>query len=342
MVTSFLHNLMIALSGALCLVIVWGDSPSRTESGQTVESGATSDAADPNYPNRVQLEHVPNCIQVAEGVYSGGLPEGPQGFEELRQLGVKTIISVDGMKPDARTAKKFQLRYVHLPHGYEGISTTRLLDIAKALQTLPNPVFIHCHHGKHRSPAATAAACVTLGWIDQKGANEVLQVAGTNPNYRGLISAVTNARAITPTHLDNVEVEFQEVAALPPLIETMVAMDEHLDAIAKFDPPLSQDRNQRTVLADQTALADQVLLLTDHYTELHRTSEAEKAPMEYQRFLKDGEAVCGELETYLRNSVQDGKPLDVKPLVERLKSNCTACHQLFRDNRTPDKPPRKE
>lgn len=314
MVTSFMHNLMIALSGALYLFIVWGD-------------GANS-----NYPKRIQLAHVPNCIQVTEGVYSGGLPEGSKGFDELQRLGVKTLISVDGMKPDIQTAKKFQLRYVHLPHGYEGISNGRLLELTKALHSLPKPVYIHCHHGKHRSPAATAAACVSLGWIDHSSASRVLEVAGTNPNYRGLISAVTNASAITPIDLDKVQVKFQEIAPLPPLVETMVSMDEHMEAIAKLDSSLAQDRDQRT------AVADRVLLLTDHYTELHRTSEAQKTPMEYQHYLAEGESICVELESCLRNSDAPVTPRDAKPLVERLKSNCTSCHKLFRDNRTPENP----
>ncbi|AMV31035.1 hypothetical protein VN12_02890 [Pirellula sp. SH-Sr6A] len=334
MVTNLLSYRSVVVSGALCLAILWATDPMGTRSSQTVAIAAESDGADSNYPKRIRLEHVPNCIQVTDGVYSGGLPEGEKGFEELQALGVKTIISVDGMTPDIGTAKKFQLRYVHLPHGYDGISTGRMLEIAKGLHTLPKPIFIHCHHGKHRSPAATAAACVTLGWIDQSTANKVLQVAGTNPNYRGLISSVTNARAIPSADLDKVEGKFQEIAAVPPLIETMVAMDEHFEAIAKIDPSLSQDHKSRTVLADR------VLLMTDHYTELQRMAEQENAPKEYQNLLKVGESVCVELETELRQPSTAAKPLDVKPLVERLKSNCTSCHQLFRDNRTPDKPQR--
>ena len=42
----------------------------------------------------------------------------------------------------------------------------RVEEIATAVQTLPGPIYIHCHHGKHRSPAASAAACVGAGLIE--------------------------------------------------------------------------------------------------------------------------------------------------------------------------------
>jgi hypothetical protein len=66
-------------------------------------------------------QHLPNLVRVHEKVISGGLPEGDAAFQELAALGVKTIISVDGMTPDVGMAAKHGLRYVHLPHGYDGM-----------------------------------------------------------------------------------------------------------------------------------------------------------------------------------------------------------------------------
>ena len=74
-------------------------------------------------PKKLASKHLPNAIQVRSGVISGGLPEGPAAFAELRDLGVQTIISVDGAKPDLDLAKEFSMRYVHIPHGYDGIPT---------------------------------------------------------------------------------------------------------------------------------------------------------------------------------------------------------------------------
>src|SRR5262245_58106552 len=120
----------------------------------------------PYQPTKVAAAHLPNAYQIHAKVISGGLPEGDTAFQELADLGVKTIISVDGATPDIETAKKHGLRYVHLPHGYDGIPRSRANELAKAVRDLPGPIYIHCHHGKHRSPAAATVACVAAGLVD--------------------------------------------------------------------------------------------------------------------------------------------------------------------------------
>lgn len=83
-------------------------------------------------PRRIAASHLPNPVQVHATVISGGLPEGDEAFKELAALGIKTVISVDGMKPDLVTARKYGLRYVHLPHGYDGVPKSRVKELAKA------------------------------------------------------------------------------------------------------------------------------------------------------------------------------------------------------------------
>src|SRR5262245_36049218 len=82
-------------------------------------------------PQKIAAEHLPNAYRIAEKVISGGLPDGDAGFAELEALGVKTVISVDGMTPDVEGARKHGLRYVHLPHGYDGIPSERGQELAK-------------------------------------------------------------------------------------------------------------------------------------------------------------------------------------------------------------------
>ena len=121
--------------------------------------------SDRELPAKIETLHLPNVVVVHPNVISGGLPESDLAFQELRSLGVKTVISVDGMKPDTLAAKKCGLRYVHLPHGYNGVPPQRIAELAKAVSTLDGPIYIHCHHGKHRSPAAASVACFAAGLI---------------------------------------------------------------------------------------------------------------------------------------------------------------------------------
>ncbi|MFN9972733.1 MAG: hypothetical protein ACK58T_22875, partial [Phycisphaerae bacterium] len=64
-------------------------------------------------PTRLTVEHLPNAVRVHDKVVSGGLPEGEEGFRSLKQLGIQTVISVDGAAPDLAMARKYGLRYIH-------------------------------------------------------------------------------------------------------------------------------------------------------------------------------------------------------------------------------------
>src|SRR6185369_1160846 len=52
-----------------------------------------------------------NAHRLTDRVLSGAQPEGEAAFRELADLGVKTVISVDGARPDVASAHKFGLRY---------------------------------------------------------------------------------------------------------------------------------------------------------------------------------------------------------------------------------------
>src|SRR5262249_40131969 len=147
----------------------------------------------------------------------------------LQALGVRTVISVDGARPDVAAARKFGLRYVHLPHGYDGISDDRAKELAKAVRDLDGPIYIHCHHGKHRSPAAASVACVGSGLLQPTQPLGVLSLAGTSENYRGLYRSAADARPLDGKLLDALNVEFRESVALPPLAEAMVTLEHAHD-----------------------------------------------------------------------------------------------------------------
>ncbi len=185
-----------------------------------------------SWPQRLAAKHLPNSLRIHERVISGGLPAGEHAFAELRELGVRTIVSVDGARPDVALAAKFGLRYVHLPHGYDGIPQSRVAELAKAVRDLESPIYIHCHHGKHRSPAAAAVACVASGLTPPSSAMSILELAGTSPKYRGLFEAVEHAQPLEAEFLQKLQVEFPEIAQLPPLAEAMVVLEQVHDRVA--------------------------------------------------------------------------------------------------------------
>jgi protein tyrosine phosphatase (PTP) superfamily phosphohydrolase (DUF442 family) len=278
-----------------------------------------------NKPSKIESKLLPNAFQLTEKVISGGQPQGKAAFKELKELGVKTVISVDGAKPDVPLAKKYGLRYVHLPHGYDGIADERLLELTKAVQDLPGPVYIHCHHGKHRSPAAAAAVCVAAGYLSTDEVMAVLAAAGTSKGYRGLYQTVRETQPVDDKVLEQLKVEFREIVDVPPLADAMIAIEhthDHLKTVAAAGWKATEEH------ADIDP-PHEALLLREHYTELLRTGDVKGRPVEFHKLLKQSEANAQRLEDALRASKRD--LTNVNRQFDRVTADCTSCHQTFRD-----------
>src|SRR5438046_2350401 len=67
--------------------------PAPTPSSQKVEVNV-------DHFQSVAQPSLPNAYIVTQKVIAGAQPEGDEGFKALRDLGVKTIVSVDGAAPD--------------------------------------------------------------------------------------------------------------------------------------------------------------------------------------------------------------------------------------------------
>jgi protein tyrosine phosphatase (PTP) superfamily phosphohydrolase (DUF442 family) len=300
--------------------------PSTASSPVSGEKAAASAAA-PTVaaPVKVDAPQLPNPYRIHEKVISGGLPEGDAAFAELAALGVKTVISVDGMKPDVERAKKHGLRYVHLPHGYDGVPEIRGQELAKAVRDLPGPIYIHCHHGKHRSPAAAAVACVGAGLIEPSAAELILKTAGTSESYRGLYDSARDARAFEKALLDSLPADFPEQSAIPPMAEGMVALEhtwDHVKQIAAAGwktPP------------DHPALdpAHEALILREHFTELLRLDESAKEPEKFRQLLRDSETAAQGLEDVLRAQPVTAEKAQAAMTI--MEKNCAECHKEFRN-----------
>lgn len=281
------------------------------------------------HPQCVEAKYLPNALRLNDKVISGGLPEGETAFQELEELGVKTIISVDGATPDVDLAKKHGMRYVHLPHGYDGITELRVKELAKAVRDLAGPIYIHCHHGKHRSPAAAAAACVANGLLPHERAETFLKTAGTGENYRGLYQTVDRTRRVDDADLDTLKAEFPEIARLPPLAEAMVAIEhthDHLKA-------LSDHGWKPTPEHPDLDAEHEALLLKEHFTELLRRDEVRARPQRFRELMQEGQAAAEQLETALDrwDGASAGAPKEISGSYKLVSSNCTVCHKEFRD-----------
>ncbi len=298
--------------------------PSRRPSQTTFESAG--------FPARLVTRHLPNSVQIHPRVISGGLPAGNSAFEELAELGVTTIISVDGATPDVEAARAYGLRYVHLPHGYNGISEQRAQELAKAVREFGGRIYIHCHHGKHRSPAAATVACVSAGMLPPSAAASVLELAGTDPHYGGLYRSAQEARPMTHDMLQALQVEFRESVEVPPMADAMVALERSHDDLLAIAAAGWQPTNDHPDLDPIQA----AILLEEHFAELLRREHGAQRPAEFLQLLRDSAATARQLRSELIKwrRASDGEsvpPHSLSQLSSKIGSTCRICHQKFRD-----------
>jgi hypothetical protein len=110
------------------------------------------------------------------------------------------------------------------------VTQDQALRLAPAARDLPGPVYTHCHHAKHRSPAAVSVALLCL---DERcrveAAGAVMKAAGTDPHYRGLYASPGARRRPTKADLNHAPADFPEVAKVTALARLMADIEHRWD-----------------------------------------------------------------------------------------------------------------
>jgi protein tyrosine phosphatase (PTP) superfamily phosphohydrolase (DUF442 family) len=277
-------------------------------------------------PAPVDLPGIRNAFRVTDRIFSGSQPADDAAFAALASAGVKTIISVDGGRPDVAAAKKHGLRYVHLPIGYDGIPAARVPELAKAATETEGRIFIHCHHGKHRGPAAAGVLCEAVaGWTPGQ-AEDWLRQAGTGADYPGLYRAVHEFSAPKSEQIAKAG-PLREIAETPGLVDAMVAIDAHFDALKA-----AQDAGWKTPPGDPgLPEAANATLLWEQLRELARVPQTAKRPEAYRKHLADSVNAAATLRELLRGEGQDANALDAA--FRATAQSCAACHKEFRNGK---------
>lgn len=258
----------------------------------------------------------------SEKIGQGAQPEGDEAFQNLKALGYTTILSVDGSMPEVEVAAKYSLTYVHVPIGYDGITVEQQIEIIKAVKESPGPVYVHCHHGKHRGPAATMIAREALEGLSCEDAVKSLELSETGKEYEGLYRDVREFKAPTAA----------QIAAAPKPVSrvtpkgvraAMVDVDQRFDFLkASMEngwntPPKAPDVSPK----------HEAKMLWELYRELARLDEAKGKGDDFLTQAADAEKHAGDLEEALKAGNREAATGAFK----NLKKNCDSCHSVYRN-----------
>lgn len=311
----------LALSGLTVFALC--DTPSTTPDSQPAAQKTASPLPLGGRIEKLDIPGTHNVFKVSPKLISGSQPEGDKAFKALAALGVKTLITVDGAKPDIEGARKYGMRYVQIPFSYDGLPREQSVTLARAVRELPGLIYLHCHHGKHRSPTATACVLVANDGWSNEDAVAFLKRAGTGGNYTGLWNDVRNYKVPTTEEINKAPHDYPAVVPPAPLVQTMVKMDELTEQLKE-----SQDAKWG-VPPDHPAIdpPHQALILREAYTELMREKASERRLADYRNWLTEGETASAELETALR--AKDNAKADAA--YKKVMANCTSCHAVYRN-----------
>lgn len=326
----------IIVAGSLCVACVSALSScnststkqqAKANSQATPTATATAAAAKESPATPAADAHagaLHNVHPLNDRVISGAVPEGDAAFDELRAMGVKTIISVDGATPDVAAAEARGMRYVHIPITYAQVTDEEQVEIARAIRDLPGPVFVHCHHGKHRSPSAVASAGVALGMITPDEGLVFIKNAGTAPNYEGLYACVAEAVVVDEATLNAAPNDFPSVRRAEGMTAAMVQVDlafEHLGGIraAQWKTPAAHP--DLVPAAEAGRLADNLRFSGEDVKALALGDD-------YLARLNKAVSLATALEEAL---VRNASSEELEAAYKAVNASCKDCHAVYRD-----------
>lgn len=270
--------------------------------------------------NRV-APRIDNFLKITDRIYTGGEPQQESVFADLAALGIRTLVSVDGARPDIDLAHKHALRYVHIPIGYDGIDAEAGLSLARLARDAEAPFYIHCHHGKHRGPAAAAVIGLTTGEVDQDSARDILERAGTGKEYVGLWKAVEGYEVPAKgTELP----DLVEVAELDSLV---VAMDQIERAFDNLE--LCREAGWSSPPSHPDLIPHhQALLLKEGFRESIRHL-SEKTDLQFFHLISAAESATQQVQDALAANELESATRSIR----ELSRSCTQCHEQFRNGK---------
>lgn len=285
-----------------------------------------------------------NVMRLDGDVINGSAPKGEAAFNALAAMGVKTIVSVDGARPDLEAANDRGMRYVHIPIGYDDVTPEEARQIALALRDLPRPIYMHCHHGKHRGPAAIAVGMVCTGEMTNDEAVSFMEVAGTSHSYPGLFESAQNARPLDWSGDFSRGDDLPEVVRVAGFVNAMSSIDRTWDRlkviqVAAWNTP--EDHPDLVPAAEAGMLVDLLRVSMESKYAVRPGSTGAMvasadeddlmapptAQITFDNMLRDTLIAANGLE----DSLVSGNAQAADMWFTRLKSSCTACHEQFRN-----------
>lgn len=158
-------------------------------SGTRIQGQASRTWAQP-----VELPGLPNLHKVSDDLYRGAQPTG-EGMQQLKKLGVKTIINLRSLHSDRDEIGDTDLRYVHIRMTPLGAENKEIIQFLQVVADANNtPAFVHCRRGADRTGLMCAIYRIAVqGWSKPEAVKEMTKGGfGFYEGWENLIDYINN------------------------------------------------------------------------------------------------------------------------------------------------------
>ncbi len=157
-------------------------------------SAGSQEARPTHWAVSLEREGLTNFFKVSDNLYRGAQPK-KTGFEELKKLGIKTIVSLRNSNVDEKMIAGSGITYFHIPISSIFPKKKKFARFLEIVSDPANcPVFVHCRRGADRTGTAVALYRIKVqGWKVEEAINEMVNGGyHFNPIYFNLKSLVRN------------------------------------------------------------------------------------------------------------------------------------------------------
>ena len=142
----------------------------------SAEKDATNTARPAAWAQPIDKPGLPNLHRITDTIYRGAQPDD-DGFAQLKDMGIKTVINLRTMHSDRNQCQQHGLDYVHITvQAWEG-EDDEVIDFLKVVgDPSRHPVFFHCQHGADRTGMMAAVYRIAVqGWPKRDAIREMTE-----------------------------------------------------------------------------------------------------------------------------------------------------------------------
>lgn len=128
----------------------------------------------PDWAENIKVTGVTNFHKVSDDLYRGAQPT-KEGMEELKKLGIKTIINLRSDHSDEDELKGIDLSYKEIPMTAAKPQVEDMISFLNIVTDSNNtPVFVHCRYGADRTGTICALYRIAVqGWSKDEAIQEM-------------------------------------------------------------------------------------------------------------------------------------------------------------------------